>query len=138
MAIAFSDTSVTESPVTSASVKAELTSGWPNGDASQNGSLKCAWFVLSVRFVNQMLSVFGDRAAERRAVHVADLEVLEEAALPALDDTHAVSSRREVVRRPRDGRGSWNRSSGQRAVTTGLGTSTISAMRRSTATEQRT
>ncbi len=56
-AIAFSETSVTERPVTSESVNALLTSGLPNGDFSANGVLKCDWFVFSVRFVNQMLSV---------------------------------------------------------------------------------
>ncbi len=38
-------------------MNALLTSGLPNGDFSANGVLKCDWFVFSVRFVNQMLSV---------------------------------------------------------------------------------
>ena len=55
--MAFSETSVTERPVTSESVNALFTSGLPNGERSANGVLKCDWFVFIVRFVNQMLSV---------------------------------------------------------------------------------
>ena len=48
---------MTERPVTRESVNALLTSGFPNGERSPNGVLKWDWFVFSVRFVNQMLSV---------------------------------------------------------------------------------
>ena len=56
-AAAFSLVSGTVMPVTSASVKALLTSGWPNCVRSAYGVLKWIWFVFSVRQVNQMLSV---------------------------------------------------------------------------------
>jgi hypothetical protein len=56
-AIAFSETSVTERPVTTESVNVLFTSGFPKGPFSANGVLKCTWFVFIVRFVNQMLSV---------------------------------------------------------------------------------
>ena len=57
LAVAFSLVSGTVRPVTSASVKALLTSGLPNGVPFANSSLKCIWFVFSVRHVNHTLSV---------------------------------------------------------------------------------
>ena len=43
--------------MTSARVKALLTSGRPNGVPFENSSLKWFWFVFSVRHVNHTLSV---------------------------------------------------------------------------------
>ena len=56
-AVAFSLVSGTVMPVTSASVNALLTSGFPKRVRSAYGTLKCSWFVFSVSSVNQMLSV---------------------------------------------------------------------------------
>jgi hypothetical protein len=44
-------------PVTNASVNVLLTSGLPNRVPAANSELKWTWFVLSVRHVNQTLSV---------------------------------------------------------------------------------
>ena len=80
-AAAFSLVSGTVMPVISASVKVLLTRIWPNCVRSACGASKWIWFVFSVRQVNRMLSVLGDRAAEAAAEDVADVEVLVEAAL---------------------------------------------------------